>query len=168
MALKKRLVVKKTAKPVTAETPVSLGGPDWKSVHEIRNQPKHFSIPGPRIMRYPNTHGVRRDVKVQLNTWRGFSMGATHFYARVEVEPNAVWDPKELAWSTNDKATECKDIFYRAHVPTRAEGVLFIKMILETFYADQAQYRWCNGDHYGADEDTGTTWDQISAKLGAN
>jgi len=155
---------KRPPKQITADTPPEEGGPDWSNHHVVKNQPGYFDI-WPKIMRYPNKHGVRREVRLSITTWRGFSLGASHYYARITVESNAAWDPSLIAWHTNDKSNECKDIFFRAHVETLDDAMNFFWVILKHFYGDQERYRWCLGDSFGEEQESDGTWEDIKAKL---
>lgn len=127
-------------KKITAKTKKKDGGPDWDSTHSMSG-PGIWDIPKPWVFRFPNDKGVRRDVIIKLDTWRGMSLGATHFYARVELEENEVWNPKELAWHRSDAVPECKKTFYRAHVFTREDGIKFIEAVVQAFFSDLTQYR---------------------------
>lgn len=153
-------MVKKKQRPVTATTPKSEGGPDYASSHKLHKLGLY--PPRPWVMRYPNTAGVRREVGVDVQTWRGFSIGAGHYYAKVRVEENAIWDPEKLLWYINNDLTECKVIRFEADVLTRAEAVEFVRVVLHTFYADKAIYKWqVRGGLYTEAED----WDTIQSEL---
>lgn len=140
MRKKKTKALDEVSVIVTAKTKKSDGGPDWDSSHSTSG-PGIWDIPKPWVYRYPNDKGVRRQVTIRLETWRGMSLGATHFYARVELEENEIWNPKELGWHRSDAVPECKRTFYRAHVFTRAEGIKFIEVVINTFFSDATQYR---------------------------
>lgn len=135
--------LKKPRKLVTAETPANEGGPDWNMGTSYGGGEKNsiWNIPQPWIMRYPNKAGDRQRVKIDLSSWRGISMGASHYYARVELEQNAVWDSRELTWRIDDHAEVCKPCFFRAHVFSRKEGVDFIELVVQKFFGDDKRYR---------------------------
>ena len=44
-----------------------------------------------------------REVKIDLNTWVGLSLGATHWYVLIEEELNYIWHEKDQVWQ------ECRD-----------------------------------------------------------
>lgn len=125
---------KKAAKQVEAFAP-----PDWKNSSSTVGG-NCWDIPLPWVMRFPNDQGVRQTVTAKVTTWRGFSMGATHFYAIVEPEPNAVWDGREITWRRDLDSKETKKEEFRASVHTREQAVRFVEAVLRTFYADEARY----------------------------
>lgn len=146
---------------VTADTPVSMGGPQWENALSISGVGA-FKIPEPYIMRFPNKAGVRRDVNVTVSSWRGHSVGATHYYARVELERNAIWNVERLGWHTDNAHPACKDVFYRAHVPTKGVAITFIELIIKTFYNDEKLFRICHADGYIPKVET---WEGVKALL---
>lgn len=127
---------------VTVDTPVSDGGPDWQRGHSIHGGGERLAeIPRPWIFRFPNDAGVRRDVNVEISTWRGNSIDASHYYARVELERNSIWDPINIGWRESDQIPQCKDVFFRAHVESKADAILFIEAVVKAFYSDEKLYR---------------------------
>lgn len=55
-------------------------------------------FPKPHVRRYPNTHGIRRHVGVNLTTYLGISLGAMHYYVKFDEDPNPVWHGYEGKW----------------------------------------------------------------------
>jgi len=65
-----------------------MGKPDWKKGHynmggEIED------IPEPRVWYFPH-YPYKRNVRVNITLYSGMGV---HYYASVEEEDNAVWDP---------------------------------------------------------------------------
>jgi hypothetical protein len=54
-------------------------------------------IPKPH-RRMSQTPDERRTVIIRITSYRGFSPGATHYYASIHVEDDAIWDTKQNAW----------------------------------------------------------------------
>lgn len=157
---------KKPAK-ITAKTPKSKGGPDWNAGRSL-GFTGNIKVPpyDERIFRFPNDKGVRRDLNVEILSWRGISLGASHFYARIELERNQIWDPEGLRWFSPDHMPECKEIFYRAHVQDRNQAIEFIRLVLEAFYKDQKVYRWVLRHGLYDDEDgEDLTWEKVKRSL---
>lgn len=118
-----------------------LAPPDWHSAHLTDTSRYPEGIPDPWIYRWPNDKGVRRTVSVDISSWRGLSLGASHYYASVEEEANQIWDGKELTWFTCDNHPTMKKRHFKADVFTRPQAVQFIAIVLAHFFSSDTEFK---------------------------
>lgn len=127
---------------------VALAPPDWDLYGHMSGGKigDFLEIPGEWIWRWPNDKGCRRDVNAEITTWRGMSIGASHFYAKIQIEQQQVWDPREMAWRTFD--THAHRNFaeekFEADLLDRDAAVAFIEIVLRRFYMGP-EYRLSSG-----------------------
>ena len=110
------------------------------------------------ILKWPNSMGIKQSVDVDVTTWAGWSLGATHYYAKIKVECNKEWCNNCLAWHTPVNLKASKGYGYEASVGSKAEAVKFVDMVIKEFLNDPSRYEiW--------DEIYETPWDKIKAQL---
>jgi len=51
-----------------------------------------------RIPRWPSKINEPRPIKIDINSWRGISIGAKHVMLRVDEEENSWWSDSENSW----------------------------------------------------------------------
>lgn len=118
-----------------------LALPDWNcDVTSFR--PHSNDIPQPWIYKWPNDHNVKRDVDIQVNTWRGIAICASHYYAHIVEEPNAIWDGKEICWVTAREHPTMKQRDFKADVLTLVDVETFVKTVIGAFFFDGEKYRF--------------------------
>lgn len=121
----------------------SANTPDWKISGRVYGGDL-YDIPQPHIWCWPNNHGIRRSVDVNITTWRGISLDALHFYAKVRPEQNMVWDSRELAWRVPGRGVDVsganKEWKADANVFTRADAVAFVRAVVTTFFMDETKF----------------------------
>lgn len=109
--------------------------PNWHSAASVSGAGGE-AIPYPYIYRFPNDKGVRRDVKIDISTWKGTgAIGATHYYAEVTPEANSIWDAQAQAWRTDTHHPLMKERTFKADVFTRADAIKFIRLVVDNFCA---------------------------------
>jgi hypothetical protein len=115
-----------------------LAPPDWHSPSRSSGgKPGDFwAIPEPWIWRFPNDKGCRRDVDAEITSWRGISIGASHFYAKIEVEQQQIWDPREVTWRRFDSGVHRNfaQEKYSADLLSRKAAIDFIELVIRRFY----------------------------------
>lgn len=80
-----------------------MSKPDW-SKPVTHHGGKLKDIPEPHVRRWPNKHGVKRRVEVNITSFVGIVGGARHFTPHVEVENNAIWNGEawQNAWDDRE------------------------------------------------------------------
>ena len=98
-------------------------------------------IPLPLTRRYPSEIGERRRVTVHYSTWVGSSIGATHYYGRVDVEKNSFWDSKKERWqrSWDDDEAESQG-FSSEGFRTPTEVIGYTEKIVAEHFSDETLY----------------------------
>lgn len=83
-----------------------------------------------RIRRWPNPDEPRR-LNVTINSWRGISIGAKHFYANVKEEDNQWWSEPENDWVELSCDSEKGGYSLRADCMTREEAEEVAKFFVD-------------------------------------
>lgn len=115
------------------------GAPDFGSSASISGGHLH-QVPKPWVYRWPNDKGVRRSVRVDISTWAGMSIGASHFYAKIKEEPNSVWDTRDLAWLSDPRHPSTKERKFEADLFSREEAIRFVEAVVREFFSDEKLY----------------------------
>lgn len=105
-------------------------------------------IPEPHVRRFPNKHGVKRDVSVSFSTWVGVGMGATHYYVKIQEEWNRLWDG-EGHWAKpwDDDGGEGKYFHEEFDFPYQCKDYAH-KIIAEHFSDGKHSIRWQGMESY--------------------
>ena len=90
-------------------------------------------LQGERIRRWPSQIGEKRTIRAKIETWKGISIGASHWYVKIEEEENMWWCEPENAWVNIYTDTEKGGYKLEASVYTKKEAIklaeTFLKMV---------------------------------------
>lgn len=117
-----------------------LAPPDWHSAH-TGTIGLLGEVPEPWVWRWPNAHGVRRDVTVDVLSWVDYTPGAIHHKVTVRLEDNQVWHGRELAWLAPRRGSRDHSVRYEANVLSRLDARRFAEGVLLTFFNNEGFYR---------------------------
>lgn len=84
-----------------------------------------------RIPRFPSKIGEKRNIRVEITSWVGTSIGSKHFYVQVEEQNNSWWSESENAWiELSCDSTKAGYSMY-ASVMTKDEAIKLAKYYIE-------------------------------------
>ncbi len=106
--------------------------PDFEKEH-THHGGELKDVPQPHVRRFP-TATRKRVITVNVTTWKGMAVGASHFYVRIEAEPNPLWDSKEGFWRVAWGDKEAHDIEYSLRCATELAAWEFVKCVWDTYY----------------------------------
>jgi len=94
---------------------------------------------GKRVYFWPKSK-AKREVQARLFSWRGVSLGAHHYYARIVLEGNWLWNWKAARWFQPWKfdKTNSRQFSYDAETPQAAEDWLIAT--LKRKFSDRLKY----------------------------
>lgn len=83
-----------------------------------------------RIRRFPSTIGEKREIRVEITTWKGISLGAKHYDVSVVEQENSWWSESENAWVHINEDSEKRGFHLNAGVLTEEQAVKVAKMFV--------------------------------------
>lgn len=89
-------------------------------------------IGGPeRIARFPSKIGEKRNIRVEITSWIGLSIGAKHHSVNVEEQRNSWWSESENAWVELSCDSQNRGYSMRAEVLTEEEAIKLAKHFIK-------------------------------------
>jgi len=84
-----------------------------------------------RIRRWPSKIGEKRNLRVEITSWVGISIGAKHIYVKVEEQDNSWWCEDENAWVELSCDAEKGGYSLTASVTSEDEAITLAKYFVE-------------------------------------
>jgi hypothetical protein len=75
-------------------------------------------------------------VVIDVNTWRGTAIGASHYYVKVKEEDNQWWSDEEGCWCVSYRNRRDVQRKFEADVFSLEEAAALAAFIVKTYYAD--------------------------------
>ena len=92
-------------------------------------------LQGERIRRWPGSWGGARKIRVDINSWKGLSLGAKHWNVTVTEEDNQWWCEPENAWVEIYRDSEKSGYSLTAAVFTPEEAAKVTKQFVAIILA---------------------------------